>query len=119
MALRGYNNIDLDACRNKGIRVCNVPTYATEAMAHIAITLVMALSCSLVPQAKAFAKGDRSYLTQCHLGSLAHFELTDKRIGLIGGLGTIVSICFYYRYNRRFCCRCCSAMVLVSAIVIP
>lgn len=85
----GYNNIDLAACREKGIAVCNVPTYATEAMAHMAITLVMALSCSLIPQAKALQRGDRQYMQQCHLGSLPHFELTGKTIGLIGGLGTI------------------------------
>ena len=85
----GYNNIDLKACREKGISVCNVPTYATEAMAHMAITFIMALSCSLVQQAKAYAKNDKSYLNQCHLGPLPHFELTDKRLGLIGGLGTI------------------------------
>jgi len=27
----GYNNIDLDACREKGIKLCNVPEYTTEA----------------------------------------------------------------------------------------
>ena len=56
----GYNNIDLPACRDKGILVCNVPTYATEAMAHMAITLVMALSCSLVPQTRALCTGNRA-----------------------------------------------------------
>ena len=85
----GYNNIDIDAAREKGIAVCNVPTYATEAMAHMAITYVMALSCSLVPQATALAKGDRSYMRQVHLGNLPHFEVTGKTFGLIGGLGTI------------------------------
>jgi glycerate dehydrogenase len=85
----GYNNIDLVAARDMNIQVANVPTYATDAMSHMAITFVMALSCSLVPQAQSLATGDRSYLTQCHLGSLPHFELTHKTIGLIGGLGTI------------------------------
>lgn len=85
----GYNNIDLAACRMKGIDVMNVPAYATEAMAHMAVTMVMALSCSLVPQARALAVGDKTYMEQCHLGALPHFELTDKTIGLVGGLGTI------------------------------
>ena len=40
----GYNNIDLAAAKEMGIGVVNVPTYATEAMAHIAVTMVMALS---------------------------------------------------------------------------
>lgn len=85
----GYNNIDLAAARDRGIGVSNVPAYATEAMAHMTVTLLMALSCSLVPQAAALATGDRRYLTQCHLGSLPHFELTGKTLGLVGGLGTI------------------------------
>ena len=85
----GYNNIDIAACRDKGISISNVPTYATEAMAHMAITLVMALACSLVPQAKALATGNREHMKQVHLGSLPHFELTGKTLGLIGGLGTI------------------------------
>ena len=85
----GYNNIDLAAAKDKEIGVSNVPTYATEAMAHMTVTLVMALSCSLVPQAAALATGDRRYMTQCHLGGLPHFELTGKTMGLVGGLGTI------------------------------
>lgn len=85
----GYNNIDLTAACEKGISVCNVPTYATEAMAHMSITLVMALACSLWPQAQALQSGNRTYMNQCHLGALPHFELTGKTFGLIGGLGTI------------------------------
>ena len=85
----GYNNIDLVAAREKNISVCNVPTYATEAMAHMSLTLVMALACSLWPQAQALQAGDRTYMQQCHLGALPHFELSGKTFGLIGGLGTI------------------------------
>ena len=46
----GYNNVDLDACQAKGVSLSNVPTYATEAMAHMAITSLMACSCSLWQQ---------------------------------------------------------------------
>jgi glycerate dehydrogenase len=87
----GYNNIDLDACREKGIGLCNVPEYTTEAMGDYAITLVLALSCSLAPQMKALAKGDRKYMHQCHLGHLHHFEVGGKTFGIIGGLGYIAS----------------------------
>ena len=85
----GFQQHHLVAAQEKGIGVCNVPTYATEAMTHMAITLIMALSCSLVPQARALQAGDRSYMQQCHLGALPHFELTGKTLGLVGGLGTI------------------------------
>eukprot|EP00440_Ansanella_granifera_P007442 gb/GFBE01008057.1/.p1 GENE.gb/GFBE01008057.1/~~gb/GFBE01008057.1/.p1 ORF type:complete len:369 (+),score=100.92 gb/GFBE01008057.1/:1-1107(+) len=87
----GYNNIDVDACREKGIALCNVPEYTTEAMGDYAITLVLALSCSLAPQMKALARGDRTYMHQCHLGSLHHFEIQGKTFGIVGGLGYIAS----------------------------
>ena len=45
----GFNNVDIDAAAARGITVCNIPTYATEAMAHMAITFVMSLACSLGP----------------------------------------------------------------------
>jgi len=85
----GYNNIDLVAAKEKGISVSNVPCYATEAMAHQTVTMVMALSCSLAQQVAALAVGNRQYMKQCHLGNLPHFELTGTTIGLVGGLGTI------------------------------
>jgi len=84
----GYNNIDLKACAARGLEVANVPTYASDAMAHMAITQIMALACSLWPQAQALARGDTTYLQQSHLGQLTHMELTGKTLGLIGG-GTI------------------------------
>jgi len=87
----GYNNIDLDACREKGIALCNVPEYTTEAMGDYAITLIMALSCSLAAQMKALARGDRTYMHQCHLGQLHHFEIQGKTLGIVGGLGYIAS----------------------------
>ena len=85
----GFNNIALEAASKRGIAVANLPTYATEAMAHIAITMVMALSCSLAPQMRYLARYDRAHVERCHLGGMAHFELTDCTLGLVGGLGTI------------------------------
>jgi len=87
----GYNNIDIAACREKGIELRNVPEYTTEAMGDYAITLILALSCSLAPQMKALAQGDRKYMQQCHLGMLDHFELQGKTLGVVGGLGYIAS----------------------------
>ncbi len=39
----GFNIIDLDAAREKGIPVCNVPTYATEAVAQFVFALLLEL----------------------------------------------------------------------------
>ena len=66
----GFNNVDIDAAAARGITVCNIPTYATEAMAHMAITFVMSLACSLGPQAAALARGERGHVDRCHLARI-------------------------------------------------
>mmetsp|Transcript_19728 Transcript_19728/g.54796 ORF Transcript_19728/g.54796 Transcript_19728/m.54796 type:complete len:323 (+) Transcript_19728:290-1258(+) len=85
----GYNNIDIYSAKQKGITVCNVPTYSTEAVAHMVITYVLNLSCSMLQQQRKLASGD--VLGWRSLGSLPHFEVTSKTLGLIGGRGAIGS----------------------------
>jgi len=79
----GYNNIDIVAARAKGIAVCNVPTYSTEAVAHMAITFILNLSCSLIRQQNMLQRKDFSNFTS-HL-QVPHFELQGKTLGVIGG----------------------------------
>lgn len=85
----GYNNVDIDAARARGIAVSNVPMYSTDAMATMAITFVLSMSCSLVPQQRALWSGSNEHFARECIGGLPHFELGGKTIGLIGGLGTI------------------------------
>ena len=86
----GYNNIDLAAAKARGITVCNVAGYSSDAVAHLVLTFVLNFSASIVPQHVALAKGDRSLFTES-LGKTPHFELTGKTIGLVGGTGGIGS----------------------------
>ena len=86
----GFNNVDLDAAARRGITVCNVPTYSTDAVAHLVITYVLNFSSSVVPRARALARGDTSAFTSfTALGAYPHFELQGKTIGLVGGTGAI------------------------------
>lgn len=39
----GYNNIDIDACRDMNINVCNAPGYATGNVALFTIMLILIL----------------------------------------------------------------------------
>lgn len=78
----GYNNIDLEAARAKGITVCNVPAYSSQRVAHTAILLMLALSSSLQRQQAMLFAGDRSCFTRGLL--LDHVELNSKTLGLVG-----------------------------------
>jgi len=79
----GYNNIDIVAAREKGIAVCNVPTYSTEAVAQMAITFILNLSSSLIQQQIMLQKKNFDNFTK-YL-EVPHFELQGKTLGVIGG----------------------------------
>ena len=82
----GYNNIDLSAVKEKGILVCNVPGYSTEAVAQLAITFILNLNSSIIQQQRMIERDNFSNFTQ-HL-QVPHFEIQNKTLGLIG-TGTI------------------------------
>lgn len=85
----GYNNLPLAAARDKGVLVCNVPTYSTDAVAHMAVTYAMNFSVSMLEQQRMLQQGDRSNFTGPF--TLPLMELGGKTIGLIGGGGAIGS----------------------------
>ncbi len=78
----GYNNLDLAAAREKGIIVCNVPSYSSERVAHTAIMMILNLSSTMQTQMKMLAKGDHSNFTK-HL-QVPHVEVNGKTLGIIG-----------------------------------
>ncbi|KAH7434947.1 hypothetical protein KP509_06G041700 [Ceratopteris richardii] len=79
----GVDNIDLDYCRNRGIRVTNTPDVVTDDVADLAILLMLAVRRKL-QKAHEFVR-DRSWENM-------RFPLTRKASGLrlgILGLGRI------------------------------
>lgn len=78
----GYNNIDLDAARARGITVCNVPAYSSQRVAHTAVMLMLNLSSAMQTQIGMLARGDRSNFTE-HL-KVPHVELNGKTLGVVG-----------------------------------
>lgn len=85
----GFNNIPVTAARSQDIVVCNVPTYSTDAVAHMAITYLMNLSISMFDQQRMLLEDDRSNFTGPF--TLPLEEITGKTLGLIGGGGLIGS----------------------------
>ncbi len=78
----GYNNIDIEAARARGITVCNIPAYSTERVAHTAIMMILNLSSSMQIQQAMLARGDRSNFTKCM--QVSHVEVNGKVLGIVG-----------------------------------
>lgn len=78
----GYNNLDLDAAREKGITVCNIPAYSSERVAHTAIMMILNLSSSMQIQMKMLADGNHDNFTK-NL-QVPHVEVNGKTLGIIG-----------------------------------
>ena len=78
----GYNNLDLAAAREKGIIVCNVPSYSSERVAHTAIMMILNLSSTMQTQMKMLANGNHDNFTK-NL-QVPHVEVNGKTLGIIG-----------------------------------
>ena len=78
----GYNNIDLNAAKERGITVCNIPAYSTERVAHTVIMMILNFASTMQKQIGMLAKGDRSNFTK-HL-QVSHTEVNGKILGVVG-----------------------------------
>lgn len=74
----GYNHIDLDACRQRGVTVCTVPAYAEHTVAEHTFGLMLALSRKIIKAYERTRRGDFS------LDGLAGFDLIGKTLGVVG-----------------------------------
>ncbi|MBE7488030.1 MAG: D-glycerate dehydrogenase [Candidatus Omnitrophica bacterium] len=77
----GFNNIDLDACREKGIRVTNTPGVLTDATADLAWSLLLGAARRL-SEADAFVRSGR--FTGWGPTMLLGADVTGRTLGIIG-----------------------------------
>lgn len=89
IALRcaGYNQVDLQAAKELGIAITNVPAYSPYAVAEYAISMMLALSRKLPRAYNRVRDGNFS------LDGLLGFDFYGKTVGLIGGgkIGRLVA----------------------------
>jgi len=87
----GFNNVDVHAAAARGITVCNVPGYSSDAVAQLVLTFVLSMSVGLGQQQRALAAGDRAAFDEdmVGLGRIPMEELGGKVMGLVGGTGAI------------------------------
>lgn len=80
----GYNNIDIDYCREHGITVCNVPGYSTEAVAQHTFAFIMSLVNRVGEYNETVKQGDWIKSRTFSYFPLPLLELCGKTIGIVG-----------------------------------
>lgn len=80
VALRcaGFNNVDLEAAKSNGIRVCRVPAYSPEAVAEHAVAMLLTLN------RKTHKAYNRVREQNFSLNGLLGYNIHGKTIGVIG-----------------------------------
>ena len=84
----GYDAVDLEAAKEKGILVTNVPYYGTEAVAQFAFAHLFELVHPVSPHARAVALGQWVRDPDWTFRLTPMYELNGKTMGVIG-LGRI------------------------------
>lgn len=74
----GFNHIDLDYCKKRGIAVCNVPRYGEATVAEFAFGLLLALSRKIIQGRNAMAHN------HIEIEKYMGFDLLGKTLGVIG-----------------------------------
>ena len=80
----GYNIVDVDAAKEKGIVVTNIPTYGTYAVAQMAIALLLELCHHAGAHGEAVANGEWAENPDWSFWKYPLVELAGKTIGIIG-----------------------------------
>lgn len=75
----GYDHIDLEACRTRGVTVCNVPRYGENTVAEYTFGLILALS------RKIHQAYQRTHRFDFSIDGLRGFDLQGKTLGVVGG----------------------------------
>lgn len=84
----GYDNISLDAAKERGIAVCNVPAYSTEAVTQHTFALILELYSKVGLHNDAVQKGEWTSCPDFCMIKSPMLQLSGKTLGIIG-YGTI------------------------------
>ncbi|OWY37568.1 glycerate dehydrogenase [Xenophilus sp. AP218F] len=87
IAATGYNHVDLDACREQGVAVCNIRHYGDSTVAEHAFALMLALMKNLPAYQRDVAAGVWQQSRQfCHFGAPIR-DLRGATLGIVGAGG--------------------------------
>ena len=80
----GYNVVDCEAARRRGIPVCNVPDYGTNAVAQFTFSLLLELCNRVGHHNQLVHRGDWVTCPNFCFWDTPQMELAEKTLGIIG-----------------------------------
>lgn len=80
----GYNVVDCQAAKERGIPVCNVPTYGTAAVAQFTFSLMLEICNAVGQHNDAVHRGDWASSPHFCFWNTPQMELAGKTLGIIG-----------------------------------
>ncbi len=84
VAATGFDNIDLDFCRERGIAVCNVIGYSTQSVAQVTVAMALSLMTHLPEFSELVKSGEytRRGVPNCLVP--VYHEIAGKTWGIVG-----------------------------------
>ncbi len=80
----GYNIVDWEYCKEKGIPVCNIPSYSTSAVAQLVFSLILEHTNSVAIHSNSVHNGEWSACKDFCYWKTPLTELDGKTLGIIG-----------------------------------
>ncbi|MEP7252610.1 MAG: D-2-hydroxyacid dehydrogenase [Ginsengibacter sp.] len=80
----GYNIVDIDAAKQKGVMVCNVPGYGTDSVVQLTFALLLELCLHVQEHNEAVKNGRWSSSKDFSFWDFPLIELSGKTMGIIG-----------------------------------
>ena len=84
VAATGTDIIDREAAKDFGVRVCNIPDYATQSVAQFTLTLILELATRAARYGAAVRSGAWQKSPVFTLLDFPSIELKGKKLGIIG-----------------------------------
>lgn len=80
----GFNIVDWDYCKEKGIPVCNIPSYSTNAVAQLVFSLILEHTNAVAIHSQSVHSGEWSACKDFCYWKTSLTELDGKTMGIIG-----------------------------------
>ena len=84
LAATGFDNVDLDYCRQNGIGVCNVVGYSTQSVAQLTLSMALSLYTNLTQYTDFVRSGEYTNSGLANRLTPVYHEIAGKTWGIVG-----------------------------------